>query len=152
MKIEEVKYQLEWRNSDDDDKCLMLIWDDDDDETNDIMEEEFRFISHYKNKKNMMWLNDIRKMTGIKGNIYLFFKQNCDGCVYIWVRNYDDDYMNYISNICYWDVVYSEYHIKCSEIFYCNKEQTYNKRVVIPNCVYQNKKKCLKIVDSFNKK
>jgi len=157
MKIEDVKYQVEWRSvisndGDDDDKCIMLLWDYNDDETCDIMEEDFRFSSQYKNKKNMLWLNDIRKMTGIKGNIYLSFKQNCDGCVYIWVRNNDKKYMNYIGDKCYWYLVYSEYFIKCCEICYDNKNQTYNRRLVAPNCLYQNKKKCLKIVNSFNKK
>ena len=157
MKIEDVKYQVEWRyvvlnDGDVDDKCIMLMWDDNDEETNDIMEEDFRFSSQYKNKKNMLWLNDIRKMTGIKGNIYLSFKQNCDGCVYIWVRNYDKNYMNYIGDICYWDLVYSEYFIKCSDLIYDKKKKAYNKRIVIPNCLYKSKKKCLKIVDNFNSK
>jgi len=157
MKIEDVDYEVDWRSAvlndgDNSDKCIMLIWDVWDIETCNIMEEDFRFSSQYKNKKNMLWLNDIRKMTGIKGNIYLSFKQNCDGCVYIWVRNYDKNYMDYIGDKCYWDLVYSEYNIKCCEIFYDNKNQTYKRRLVTPNCLYKSKKKCLKIVDNFSKK
>ena len=157
MNIENVKYEIKWRkdfygdHGDDDDKCIMLVWNKNDDETDDIMEEDFKFYNEYKNKKNMMWLNDIRKMTGIKGYIYLDFKQNCGGCVHIWVLNYEYGYMKYISKKSYWALAYSEYNIKCNEIFADNKQQTYRRRVVTPNCVYQNKKRRFKIVDSFNK-
>ena len=79
-KIGEVQYKVEWCDEhDEDNKGIMVSWDCNDDFTDKIMNNDYHNFTKNMGvnlKKNMKWLNDIRKMTNIKNEqIYIDIKQ-----------------------------------------------------------------------------
>ena len=88
-------FKVCWRNEfdtikDEDDECFMVMWDYDNEEIDDIMNNEIR-LSRYTGttKKNMLWLKKIKEMSKLRDTIYISTKQNCDGCFYVWINNWE---------------------------------------------------------------
>ena len=86
-------FKVMWRNEFDgdmDDKCFMVLWDYNDEEIDDIMDKELQLPRYTgTHKKNMLWLKQIKEMTGLKETMYISTKQNCDGCFYVWINNWE---------------------------------------------------------------
>jgi hypothetical protein len=125
-------------------KRLYFEWDYENDTLDKIAEEEFRMrMGDLKRKKNMLWINDLKKDANWKEGeyIYVFTKTNCDGTYYVnWTKNkilkngskfwYNIivEPNGYVNMICFNNYTYNEDEdIKCD--FWVRVDSYYNDKV-----------------------
>ena len=81
----------------DENKGFFIMWDDDNEEVEEIMTNDV--CREPAVKKNMLWLEDIKKFYDWKKGDVLYFgtKMNTDGCFFCWEQSSEDDlkYKNY---------------------------------------------------------
>lgn len=98
---EHLTYEYEEFHYDDENSKgrLMVMWDCENEEIDTLMEGEFRGDLSEMGRKNLMWIEEVKKRANWKEGetLTLFTKTNCDSCYYVWWNLDKTEYPSIVS-------------------------------------------------------